>query len=204
MDRFFREDVRDLESVRDLSSIQLLADLIAERVAGPLSLNPLREDLEVSHRAVSHWVDILDRLYYLFLLRPFSGRRIRGLKRMPKAYLLDPSLVPGHGERFENVVALHLLKLCHYLQDREGHRVELSHLRDMAGHEVDFLVTCDRKPWFAVEAKLSETAIGGSLRYFRDRLKIPFAYQVVLQGKRDFLKDGVRVLPAHRFLHALV
>ena len=64
LDRSFREDVRDLEAIRDLSSLQLMADMLPERVASPLSLNALREDLEVSHRAVTHWVDILDRTYY--------------------------------------------------------------------------------------------------------------------------------------------
>ena len=36
------------------------------------------------------------------------------------------------------------------------------------------------------------------------RLGIPWCYQVVLEGDRDFLKDGVRCLPAARFLAGLV
>ena len=58
LERFFREEVRDLATVRDLSSLQLLADVLPERVASPLSLNALREDIEVSHRALTHWIDI--------------------------------------------------------------------------------------------------------------------------------------------------
>jgi hypothetical protein len=60
LDRFFREDVRNLESIRDLSSLQLLADLLPERVASLISLNAIREDLEVSHRALTHWMEILE------------------------------------------------------------------------------------------------------------------------------------------------
>jgi len=203
IDRFFREDVRDLESVRDLSSIQHLADLLPERVGSPLSLNALREDLEVSHRAVTHWMEILDRLYYSFRIRPFATSRARTLRKMPKAYLWDWSLVQDPGPRFENLVASHLLKLCHGLVDREGHDVHLTYLRDRAGRETDFLVTQGDKPWFAVEAKLSETRIDPSLVHFRERLRIPFAYQVVLEGTRDFVENGVRCLPAARFLAAL-
>jgi len=204
LDRFFREDVRDLETIRDLSSMQLLSDMLAERVASPLSLNSLREDLEVSHKAIAHWVDILERLYHVFRIRPFLNRAFHGLKKMPKVYLWDPSQVSDAGARFENVVALHLLKLCHFLEDGEGHRMSLHYVRDTAGREVDFLVTCDNKPWFLAEAKLSETRIDRSLPYFRDKLNVPAAFQVVLNNSRDFEKEGIRCLPAHRFLAALI
>jgi uncharacterized protein len=204
LERFFREDVRDLEPIRDLASIQLLADLLPEKVGSPLSINSLREDLEVSHRAVTHWMNILDRLYYAIRIPPFGSSRVRALRRMPKAYLWDVSLVPQPGPRFENLVGLHLLKLCHFLEDRDGYRVGLHYLRDRDGHEVDFLVTYEGRPWFAVESKVSAGRVDPSLRYFRERLEIPWVYQVTLAGERDFIEDGVRVLPAHRFLAALV
>jgi predicted AAA+ superfamily ATPase len=203
LDRFFREDVRDLESVRDMSSLEHLADLITERVASLLSINALREDLEVSHRAVTGWIGILERLYHLYLMRPYDTRRVRSLKKMPKAYLWESGLVDDPGARFENVVALHLLKFCHLLEDAEGHRVALHFLRDTSGREVDFLVTHDRKPWFAVEVKLGSTRIDPSLRYFRDRLQIPWVYQVVLESDQMFVQNGVHCVPAHRFLAAL-
>jgi hypothetical protein len=204
LDRFFREDVRDLEAVHDLSSLQVLADLLAERVGSLLSLNSLREDLDCSHRALTHWVEILDRLYLIFRLRPFEARSVRVLRKMPKAYFWDWSMVSDPGPRFENLIASHLLKLCHLLEDAEGHRAQLCFLRDPTGREVDFLVTCDKKPWLAVEAKRSGTEISRSLKYFKDRLAIPFAYQVVLEGDRDFVEDGVRCLPAHKLLAGLV
>ncbi len=203
LERFFREDVRDLEPLRDLSSFQHLAELLPERVGAPLSLNSLREDLEVSHKALTHWMDVLERLYHVFRVRPFAGTRARVLTKMPKAYLWDVSLVSERAARFENLVGLHLLKFCHLLEDAEGHDVTLHYLRDRDGREVDFLVTAGRKPWFAVEVKLSETRVSPALLYFRERLRIPFTYQVTLEGGRDFVQGGVRVLPAERFLAAL-
>ncbi len=204
LDRFFREDVRDLEAVRELSSLQLLAELLTEKVGAPLSLNALREDLEVSHRAVDHWIDILERLYYCVRVRPFLSSRVRSLRKMPKSYLWDWSAVADPGGRFENLVAMHLLKFCHFLEDTEGHAVELFYLRDRTGHEVDFLVTHNRRPWFAVEAKLSETRIDPNLAFFRSRLGLRQCYQVVRNGTRDFVEDGVHCLPAAKFLAALV
>jgi hypothetical protein len=204
LDRFFREDVRDLERVHDLATLQILADLLPERVGSPLSLNALREDLEVSHRAVSGWVEILERLYHVFRLPPYVSTKVRGLRKMPKLYFWDWSLVIDPGPRFENLIASHLLKLTHFLQDRDGHTVELRYLRDRTGREVDFLILVGRKPWMAVEAKISATQIDPALFYFRDRLKIPWVYQVVQEGERDFVQDGIRCLPADRFLAALV
>ena len=61
-ERFVREDVRELEAVRDLANIELLVDMLPERVGSPLSVNSLCRDLEVSHRAVSNWLEILSRL----------------------------------------------------------------------------------------------------------------------------------------------
>jgi len=58
--------------------------------------------------------------------------------------------------------------------------------------------------WPHFEAKVADTEIDKNLIYFRDRLKIPRVYQVVLEGRRDFMEDGVRCLPAHRFLSALI
>ncbi|MBL8112948.1 MAG: ATP-binding protein [Acidobacteria bacterium] len=204
MERFFREDVRDLDAVRDLSTFEHLADLLPDRVGSPLSLNSLRGDLEVSHRAMTNWMEVLDRLYHVFRVRPFTTPRARVLTKMPKAYLWDSSLVPDPGARFENLVALHLLKLCHTLEDTEGEPVALHYLRDREGREVDFLVTWKRKPWFAVEAKLSATSVAPSLVYFRELLGIPYSFQITRDGTPDFVEKGVHVLSAARFLPALV
>lgn len=204
LDRFFREDVRDLEPIRDISAFQLMADLLPDKVGSLLSLNALREDLEVSHRAVTHWMNILETMYHAFRLRPFGGPRARALTRTPKAYLWDWSLVPDRAARFENLVGSQLLKLVHFLDDVEGLDTGLHYLRDRHGREVDFLVTIGRKPWFAVEVKLRESRVDPAVTFFKERFAIPWAFQVTLEGGRDYLESGVRVVPASRFLAALV
>ncbi|MCX5824031.1 MAG: ATP-binding protein [Deltaproteobacteria bacterium] len=203
MDRFLREDIRDLENVRDLSALELLADMLAERVGAPLSLQSLRQDLEVSHRAVSHWVDILERLYYCYLVTPYAHSTVRSLRKAPKLYLWDWSAIADEGSRFENLIAGHLLKMCHFLEDREGYRMGLHYLRDVSKREVDFLVTVDKRPWFAVECKMSTHSVNPALRYFGERLQIPYLYQVSLNGSDDLLDGRVRIMPAAKFLCAL-
>jgi len=203
IDRFFREDVRDLEHVRDLSMMELLSDMLNDRVGSPLSIQSLREDIEVSHKAINHWIDILERLYFCFTITPFARSRVRSLKKLPKLYLWDWSSVPDPGARFENLVASHLLKMKHALEDQEGFDIGLYYLRDTSKREVDFLVTSNDKPWFAVECRYGESATNPALYYFGERLNIPYLYQISLEGKDDVYDGRVRVMPAGKFLSAL-
>ena len=66
--------------------------------------------------------------------------------------------------RFENLVACQLLKYCHWVEDTQGHAMELRYLRDTDKREVDFVFLKDRKPVFAVECKSGDKAIGPALR----------------------------------------
>jgi predicted AAA+ superfamily ATPase len=183
--------------------MELLADMFEDRVGSLLSLQSLREDLEVSHRAVSHWMEILERLYFCFRISPFTHSAVRSLKKAPKVYLWDWSPVPSEGARFENLVAGHLLKLKHLLEDQEGYRIGLYYLRDVSKREVDFLVTAGKKPWFAVECKAASRAVNPALNYFGQRLNVPYLYQLTLAPGDDYLDGRVRVMPASKFLAAL-
>jgi len=202
--RLFREDIRDMEMIRDISSMKLLGDALPSKVGSLLSVNAIREDLEVSHRAASRWLDILESFYYHFRIYPYARSAFRSLKKEPKLYLWDWSEIANEAARFENLVASHLLKLVHWLQDREGFKTRLYFLRDAAKREVDFLVTVDEKPWFAVEVKTQDEEVSSNLRYFREKLKIPFAYQVLKKKGIDKLVGGVRVISADKLLAALI
>jgi hypothetical protein len=204
VDRLFREDIRDIEPVRDIVNMQLLGDLLPDRAGSSLSLNSLREDLEVSHRAISNWMNILESFYYCFRIYPFVAQNFRSLKKEAKLYLWDWSELDHEPARFENCIASHLLKLIHYLQDWEGYKAQLYYLRSIEKKEVDFLVTIDERPWFAVEAKINEINASPPLFYFRDKLKIPFAYQVIKQQGVDSYTNGVRIVSAEKFLAGLL
>ena len=203
-ERLFREDIRDIEPVRDIVSMQLLGDMLPERTGSLLSINSLREDLEVSHRAVSSWLNILESFYYCFRIYPYVGKNFRSLKKEAKLYLWDWSEINDEATRFENCVASHLLKLTHFLHDYEGHKATLYFLRSAEKKEVDFLLTIDEKPWFALEAKTNETNVSPSLYYFKEKLQIPFCYQVVKKANVDIFIKGVRVVSADRFLGGLI
>lgn len=202
-ERLIKEDIREIENLRDMSALQVLVELLPQKVGSLFSLNSLREDLSVTHKTISLWVDILERFYYHFRIYPFQNSVIKSLRKEPKLYLWDWSEVEDESIRLENMVALHLLKFCHFLIDTEGYKSQLYYLRDKEQREVDFLVTVGNKIWFCVEVKASYKEIPSSLRYFASKLNIPFVYEVVGENGVDFLKDNIRVISVSKFLSAL-
>lgn len=203
-DRLVRGDIRDLEQVRDLSALQVLVEILPEKVGSLLSLNALREDLGVAHKTISLWVDILERFYYHFRVYPFAFKTIKSLRREPKMYLWDWSQVSSAPAKLENIIASHLLKTVHFLYDALGYKAELYFLRDVAGREADFLLTIDKKPWLAIEVKLADEQISPALKYFQQKLKISYVYQIIGASGIDYWQDNIRLISADKFLTALV
>jgi hypothetical protein len=189
-----REDLRDLERVREISLVEQLVDLLPDRVGSLLSVKALREDLEVDHKTVERWLTTLENLYLCFRIPPFGAARVRAVKKARKLYLWDWSMAPEGGPRFENLVASQLLKYCHFVEDTEGHAMELRFLRDTEHREVDFVVLRDRKPLFGVECKTGERGVSPAIRYFAERSSVPRWFQVHL-GDRHFETGPATVLP---------
>lgn len=200
-----REEVTSLERVQDLGNLELLMLRLPDLVGSPLSINALREDLQVTHKTVAHWLQILERLYAIFRLSPFGGPRIRAVKKEQKHYHWDWSVVPESALRFENLVAAHLLKWVHYEQDTKGRDLELRYFRDTDRREVDFVVVERRTPQLFVECKWSDADVDRGLRYLKARFPRCEAWQISATGTKDYVTpDDIRVAPAMRLLPRFV
>ena len=194
-----------LERVHDLGSIELLAMRLPELVGAPLSINALREDLQVSHKAVATWIQILERLYAVFRISPFGAPKIRAVKKEQKHYQFDWSLVPDESFRFENVVACALLKWVQFQQDAYGEEIDLRYFRDVDNREVDFVIVNGKKPLTFIECKWSDAPISSSLKYLKNRFPECDAWQISAVGKKDYRGDlGIRVCPATEYLCTLI
>lgn len=203
--RLVRDDIASLEPISDLGNLELLILRLPDLVGSPLSINALREDLQVSHRTLENWVSVLERMYAVFRVPPFGTARLRAVKKEQKHYHLDWSLVANEGARFENLVACHLQKWIHFLEDTQGRDVELRYFRDRDGREVDFVVTEGKKPILFVEVKLSDTNPDRSLRYLVSKFPGVPAFQLTAQNLKDFVTpEGVRVCSALTFLRTLI
>ncbi len=199
LNRLIRTDLRDLENIRDLDKMYSLAEELPNRVGSPLSINSLANDIEVDFKTMRNWLTILSSLYYSFQIAPFGSAKIRAVKKEQKLYMWDWSQVDSPGLRFENLVASHLLKYCHYLEDVQGFKMELRFLRDTDKREIDFVVLKNKKPVFAVECKHGEKSTSPHIFYFRDRTTIPHFYQVHMGKTHKQVDDQISILPFVEF-----
>ncbi len=205
-DRLIREEISSIETISDLAKLELLAIALPARVGSPLSINALREDLQVAHPTLARWLDVLERFYAIFRLAPFGAPLLRAVKKERKHYHYDWTVVESMSARFENLVGAHLLKWVEYQIDTQGHAIELRYFRDIEGREVDFVIA-ERggKPLGFVECKWDDAPIDPSLRYLHQRFPTVPAWQVSAVGKRDYVSPtGVRVAPATVLLRELV
>ena len=203
--RLIREDIRDLERIFDLDKMQTLYEHLPFTVGSVLSINSLREDLEVNFRTVKNWIDVFEKNYVCFKTLPIGPKKIKAVKKESKLYFWDWGCVEKRSARFENLIATHLLRLCHWITDVYGEKAELRYFRDVRGREVDFIVLKNNQLWMAVEVKESEQDFDSNLNYLLTKVKIPYAFQVHLDGEKfkrlpDINGSKTHIIPAHIFL----
>ncbi|MBW2575641.1 MAG: ATP-binding protein [Deltaproteobacteria bacterium] len=193
-DRVLREDVRDLEPVRNIQLLSLFLDLLRHRVGGLVVMSNLARDLEISPKTAKAWLETLERMYLVFSVRPYTKSLPRAVRKPPKVYFFDNGDVLGdEGARFENLVATSLLKRLHYLEDSQGYKYELQYIRDKEGREVDFAIIKEGELEELIEVKYSDDSIARSLSYYANRLNPKKAVQIVSEIKRPYDKGKIRV-----------
>ncbi|MCM2279287.1 MAG: ATP-binding protein [Oligoflexia bacterium] len=200
-DRVLRDDIRDLEPIRDIQTLSLFVDQLRTRVGSPVVLSNIAEDLQISPKTAKHWLEVLERMYMVFVVWPYAKNLPRAVQKPPKVYFFDNGDVIGdEGARFENLVATSLLKRIQFDEDREGFRYELRYLRDKEGREVDFVILKDGQIIELVEAKLSDDAVSKNLVYYAEKLRPAAATQVVGHLKRGYDRNQLSVRPATEYL----
>jgi predicted AAA+ superfamily ATPase len=209
LEQLVREDIRDLTQIQQIDQLETLAKLLAHRSAHQLVYGNLAKDVRVSVDTLRRWIEILRDLHHGFLIRPWFKNVSRSLRKEPKWFLRDWASIDDVGDKAETFVGCHLLKAVDGWNDMGLGAFELGYLRDKEKREVDFLVARDGKPWFLAEVKHRDEAISGSLEYYQEQVKAPFAFQVVIDA--DYVEAdcfakprGPVVVPAKTLLSQLL
>ena len=207
-EQLFKEDVRDLTRVQELSQLEALGTLLASRSGEQLIMANLAQEVRVAPNTLKAWIEILCSLHFGFLVRPWFRNVAKALRKEPKWFLRDWSGVVDPGKRAETLVACHLLKAVEYWTDRGVGDFELRYLRDKLKREVDFIVIRDGEPWFLVEVKSADDRMSEHLAYFQDATGARHAFQVALESpyvEADcFARTDCVKVPARTFLSQLV
>ena len=200
VEKVIREDLRDISRIPELSQIEMLTSLIPERVGSFLSRATLRETLEVSFDTIRRWLAYLKELYYIFELKPFTNSIVRTLKKEGKIYLWDYSEVEDAGARFENMIASHLLKFCHFWTDNGCDDFELFYLRNKEKEEMDFLICRNKKPWLPIEVKLNDIKPSPNWKKFINQIPCQHGIQIIKKPNywkcHEFGKKRILVVSA--------
>jgi uncharacterized protein len=203
-----REDLREMALVSDLGTLETLMQILAEHSGQQLIYSNLAREIQVSVDTVKRWIDLLARLHYGFLIRPWFRNVAKSLRKEPKWFLRDWSGVLDEGARAETLVACHLLKAVEGWTDLGFGDFELRYLRDKQKREVDFLVVKDRKPWFLAEVKMSDKTLSPSLGYFQSQADTQHSFQIVMtlpyQPSDCFRTHRPIVVPARTLLSQLL
>jgi predicted AAA+ superfamily ATPase len=199
-----REDILEFGRIQEIKAVRLLVELLRERVGSPLSYTSIAEDLQVAPNTVRKYVDILESLCIIFLVRPFHTNVARAVLREPKAYFFDSGFVKGdEGLRLENTCAACLLKHAQYLQDTRGEDISLRYVRTRDGREVDFALCREDRIASLIEVKTADNRPSPGLLYFQARMPDAEAFQLVQNLRQEESVKGVSVVAAGRWLSTL-
>lgn len=203
IDGLIRTDILDFEKIHDFRTIQIVFELLRRRVGSPVSYASIARDVNASPTTIIKYVQILEALYIIFRITPYSRNIARSILKEPKIYFFDNGLVIGDdGVKFENFVALSLLKHVFGKIDYEGENFELKYLRTKDGKEVDFCLTNNNQIVEVIEAKIRDSNISQNLKYFCEKYHLK-GIQIVKELRRERTIGKIDILKANSYLKKL-
>ncbi len=196
-------DIFEIEIIQNMKAMQLVYQLLRSRVGSPVSYQSLANDAAVSPTTVKKYIKLLQALFVVFTVHPYSKNIARSLLKEPKIYFFDTGLVEGdEGAKFENLVAVSLLKHVYGKVDVEAEEYDLHYLRTKEGEEVDFALVKKDMIESMIETKLSDRSPSKSLLKFHKKYNHN-AIQLVKNLRVEFEDQGVQILNAEKYLSQL-
>lgn len=196
-------DVFEFDKIQNINALKTIFELLRTKIGSPVSYKSLAEDVAVSPTTVKKYIEILEALYIIFRVTPFSKNIARSLLKEPKIYFFDTGLVKGNeGAQLENLVAVCLLKHVFAKVDYLAESYTLHYLRTKDGEEIDFAVVRDDEIEQMIEVKNSDKEVSKALSTFHKKYHIP-AIQIVKNLRQDYLAQNIKIMKAVSFLSDL-
>jgi len=171
-------DVRDIANIDQLDRLPRLLAVLAEHAGQLVNHSSFGAALGLSSVTAQKYVAILDRLFLVRTLAPWSSNRLSRLIKTPKLHFLDSGLLATlredeeealrkdrsrFGALLESFVVSELLKLASWSE----RRITLSHYRTKDQDEVDVVIEDRRGRIIGIEVKASATVRAQDFRGLR-------------------------------------
>lgn len=204
-----REDVLEFSRIHEMRAMRHLVALLRQRTGSPLSFDSLGRDLGVSANTVRSYVEILEALHVVFLVRPFHRNIARAVAKAPKLYFYDWAYVEdvageNAGARLENLVAASLYKHVCHVSDSTGEAIGLHYLRTTSGKEIDFVLTnAAGEATHFIEVKWADARPSFALCQMAQTRPEAKAVQLVRLARHASQEAGVETHPLAQWLAGL-
>lgn len=196
-------DVFEFDQIHNFKAMKLVFDLLRNRVGSHISYRSLANDVAISPITIKKYIQILEALYVVFTVTPYSKNIARSILKEPKIYFFDNGLVQGDtGSKLENLIAVSLLKELYAKVDYQAKNYNLHYLRTKDGEEIDFAISLNHQIEKIIEVKLFDPKISKTLLKFSNKYNYP-AIQVVKSLKHEYKLNNITVLTAENFLKNL-
>ncbi len=203
-DSLLGQDVLEFQDIDKVNAIRQVYQLLKNKIGSPLSYSTIARDIGISAITVKKYIEILEALYIIFIIRPYTHKISRSILKEPKIYFFDYGVVTDIGARFENFVALALYKHTVLKSDTTGNSYSLGFLKTKEMKEVDFALYDEKNNLIEIiEAKVSDSSALKTLEYFGDKYNVK-ATQVVYNLTTERMSEkGVYIKKAEKYLENL-
>jgi len=195
-----KEEVRDFSRIQDIRGLETMVEILPTKVGSNLSIPSLVDVLNVSHKTITNWIEVLKGVYLMFTISPWHRNITRSIIKEKKLYFFEWPLVFDSGLRFENFLAVNLLRMAVRFTEIGLGNFEVFYIRDKEKREVDFVLVKDDTPLALFEAKESDSSISKPGRFYSKKMNIPL-FQIVHKAKKvEAFPGNCFVIPASNFL----
>jgi predicted AAA+ superfamily ATPase len=202
-----QRDARELVHVQRVEDVTRLLRILAARTAQELNLNDVATDLGLPRSTLAGYLPLLESLYLVHRVPPWSRNLTSRVSKHPKLHLADSGLAAhlmgvswraleradthARGALLETFVVGELRRQLSWA----GVTLEVLHFRDHNGPEVDIVLEARDGRAAVIEVKASRSPRASDFRtidLLRERLGDRFVHGVLLHLGPDALSFGER------------
>lgn len=200
-------DVREIANVQRVEDVSRLLRILAARTAQELNLNDVASDLALPRSTLAGYLPLLESLYLVHRVPPWSRNLTSRVSKHPKVHLVDSGLAahlmgvgwraldrvdhPARGPLLETFVVGELRRQLSWADMT----LEVLHFRDRNGPEVDIVLEARDGRVAVIEVKASRSPRAVDFRtidLLRERLGDRFTHGVLLHLGPDTASFGDR------------